>query len=253
MWADTIRPDLEKRYARQPSLRHLFRVLGRGESQLQDLLEDFPKRFSEVELSFRARMPEIQVKLLTSPKNEGNFHLAVEEVRKRIGRDCFSERDDNNLAKVIGRMLVDRGEKLALAESCTGGLVGHLCVTEPGSSAWLDRGFVTYSNQSKTAMLGVREKTLGAHGAVSEEVVREMATGARSRAGTDWALAVTGIAGPTGASPEKPVGTTWLAVDGPIGTYSRKIRLGRDRSSNRSWSALIVLDMLRRQLLRAGQ
>jgi len=253
MWHDFVDKDVRQLFNIEAPLRRLFRVMGRGESRLQDLLGDLADRYPGIELGFRAHMPENQVKLVTESCNAQALESAVSEVRERLGRDLFSEEEQAGLAEVVGRMLLERRERLALAESCTGGLIGHLCVSVPGSSQWLERGFVTYSNAAKVAQVAVQEATLETHGAVSEEIAAEMARGARLAAGTDWAVAVTGIAGPSGGSPDKPVGTTCFAVDGLTGTRTRTLRFGRDRNSNRSWSAAIALDMLRRQLLRAGQ
>jgi nicotinamide-nucleotide amidase len=115
------------------------------------------------------------------------------------------------LAAEVGAALKRRGWMLALAESCTGGGIAEAITAVPGSSAWFDRGFVTYSNASKMDMLGVKPETLDAHGAVSEKVVREMAQGALRHSQAQVSIAVSGIAGPDGGTPEKPVGTVWLA------------------------------------------
>lgn len=119
-----------------------------------------------------------------------------------------------NLVQTLAERLQERGWQMATAESCTGGLIAAACTELTGSSAWFDRGFVTYSNEAKTDLLGVDAALIAAHGAVSEPVVRAMAEGAVQRAGVHVAVAVTGIAGPTGGSPDKPVGTVWLAWAG---------------------------------------
>ena len=119
--------------------------------------------------------------------------------------------------RALAERLLARGQWLATAESCTGGLIAAACTELAGSSAWFERGFVTYSNAAKTELLGVDAELIAQHGAVSEPVVRAMASGARARAGTDWAVAVTGIAGPSGGTPDKPVGTVWLGWAGPQG------------------------------------
>ena len=127
------------------------------------------------------------------------------------------ERELDALAATVGTRLLERGEVLATAESCTGGWVSQALTAIAGSSNWFDRGFVTYSNEAKADMLGVRRQTLVRHGAVSEPVVIEMAQGALQRSQAQWALAISGVAGPTGGTPEKPVGTVCFAWAGPDG------------------------------------
>ena len=253
MWSTSVKPQIQEMLELSPPGRRLFRIMGRGESRLQALLAVIPALYPGVELGFRAHMPENQVKLVASADKTELLEKAAATVRERLGKDLFSEEEELGLAEVTGRMLLARSERLALAESCTGGLIGHLCVSVAGSSQWLERGVVTYSNQAKMELVAVREETLREYGAVSEETAAEMARGARAASGTSWAIAVTGIAGPGGGSAEKPVGTTCFAVDGPTGTRTRTLLFGRDRNSNRSWAAAIALDMLRRQLIRAGQ
>ena len=250
MWSDWVVHRLEETFSvAHGDRRHVFRCIGRGESQLQDLISPVAAAFQEVELGFRAKLPEVEVKLRAARTCEG-FEGAVGAVRRALGSDCFSENRQRSLAAVVGELLVARGEQIALAESCTGGLIGHLCVSEPGSSRWLERGYVTYSNESKVACLGVEARLIAQHGAVSEEVAVAMARGARSEAGVPWGVAVTGVAGPTGGSKDKPVGTVCVAVDGPSGKRVKTLHLGRDRQANRTFGAWIALDMLRRQILR---
>lgn len=119
------------------------------------------------------------------------------------------------LAGELGKLLSARGQRVTCAESCTGGGVAEAITRVAGSSGWFDCGFVTYANSAKAQVLGVDSASLARHGAVSETVVREMAVGARARAGADWAVATSGIAGPGGGTPDKPVGTVWIGVAGP--------------------------------------
>lgn len=252
MVEDHVLPDVRARFTPTAPLRHTFRVMGRGESQLQEQLGSLGERFPGVTLGFRTKMPENQVKLLAAPR-EPQWERAKAWVREQLGENCFTEDPEAELAAVIGEMLVARGERLSLAESCTGGWIAHLIVTEAGSSRWLESSWVTYSNTSKTRELGVPADLIDQYGAVSEEVARAMAEGCARAAGADWGLSVTGVAGPSGGTEEKPVGTVWLAVHGPVGTHARKLRLGRDRTSNRKFSAGIALEMLRRQILRSEE
>ena len=149
------------------------------------------------------------------------------------------------LAAAIVERYAAAGATIATAESCTGGMVAAALTDIAGSSAVFDRGFVTYSNAAKVAMLGVADATLAAHGAVSEETAREMAEGARRRSGVDVAVSITGIAGPGGGSPGKPVGLVHFACTGPGGTHHREERFGdQDRAAIRLASTIVALEML---------
>ena len=156
--------------------------------------------------------------------------------------------DHISLEEEIGRLLTERGETLAIAESLTGGLVTSRITDVPGSSAYLVEGVVAYANEAKEALLGVREATLIAHGAVSEPVAREMAEGVRLRAGTTWGISTTGIAGPTGATEEKPLGLVYVAVAGPGGTEVRRNVFPGDRLEVKTASGAAVLALLLEQM-----
>ncbi len=145
---------------------------------------------------------------------------------------------------LIGPGLLERGWRLAVAESCTGGLLGHRLTNIPGSSAYFVGGIIAYANQAKMALLGVREETLLAHGAVSEPVVRQMAEGARRALHAEVALSVSGVAGPGGGTPEKPVGTVWIGLSTPAGTWARRYRWPYDRLGNKKASAQAALAWL---------
>lgn len=164
-----------------------------------------------------------------------------------LGGDCYG-RDDDSLEAVVGRLLSARGLTLALAESCTGGLVGHRITGIAGSSAYFERGVMVYSNRAKDEMLGVDEAILRTHGAVSAQCAEAMARGVSERAGAACGLSITGIAGPGGGTPTKPVGTVFigLAVDGTVS--ARRFRFHGDRASVKWQSSVMALDMLRRAL-----
>lgn len=147
------------------------------------------------------------------------------------------------VAALAGR-LRQRGEMLCSAESCTGGLIAAACTDLAGSSDWFECGYVTYSNAAKTTMLGVPDGLIAAHGAVSEPVARAMAQGARLKSGADWAVAVTGVAGPGGGSAEKPVGTVWLAWSGPSGERCERQRFAGDRAAVRAATVAAALQGL---------
>ena len=166
----------------------------------------------------------------------------------------MTEREISRLVRELGPLLLERGETLALAESCTGGWVGQAITALPGSSGWFDAGFVTYSNNAKTQVLGVHPQTLSKHGAVSAETAVEMAEGALERGQTDWSLAVTGIAGPTGGTLTRPVGTVlfaWASRDGMREAETR--RFDGDRRAVRMQSVAHALEGLLKHLRTAPQ
>jgi len=152
------------------------------------------------------------------------------------------------LEKAVGRLLREQKLTIALAESCTGGLIAHRLTNVPGSSAYLVGGVVSYANEAKERMLGVSHQTLQEHGAVSEETAREMARGVRRLLQTDVALAVTGIAGPSGGTPEKPVGLTYIALAAEGFEHCERYLWKGDRWANKEQSAEVALGMLREYL-----
>jgi len=148
----------------------------------------------------------------------------------------------------LARALRRRGQRMATAESCTGGMIAAACTELAGSSDWFERGFVTYSNEAKHDLLGVDPRLIARDGAVSESVARAMAEGALARAPVAWSVAVTGIAGPGGATPGKPVGTVWLAVAGGGATVAQRLQLDGDRASVRSQTVAHALLALRQAI-----
>src|SRR4029079_7939125 len=168
-----------------------------------------------------------------------------------LGPHVFS--DGEPMEAVIGALLRRDRATVATAESCTGGLVAQMITAVPGASEYLDRGFVTYTNQAKQDLLGVPEAILAEHGAVSEPCARAMAEGARARAKTTYALSITGIAGPGGGTPDKPVGLVFIGLAAPEDTVVRRILWpSGQRDPIRSISAMVALDLLRRKLARLG-
>jgi len=168
-------------------------------------------------------------------------------VRPKIAAYLYGEGGED-LEAVIVRLLSERKQTLALAESCTGGCIAHRITNVPGASAVLLAGLVTYSNEAKQKLLGVRADTLAAHGAVSEVVAREMVEGARQRMGADFALSVTGIAGPTGGTEGKPVGTVFIGLAADGGTVVQKNYNPYDRETFKQATANQALEILRRRI-----
>ena len=176
----------------------------------------------------------------------------VQALVQLLGAAYFGE-GDRALEEVVGDALVIKGQTVATAESCTGGAVGAALTSVPGSSRYFVGGIQAYANTIKTQLLGVDEAALVVHGAVSEVVAKAMASGARKRLGTNWAVATTGVAGPDGGSTEKPVGTVWIAVAGPDGCRAERFQMGKDRGRNIQKSVQAALNMLRQRVVGASQ
>lgn len=171
-----------------------------------------------------------------------------QKIRSLVGRYIFGKENDT-MESVVGKLLVDRNLKLAVAESCTGGLISHRLTNVSGSSGFLERGIVAYSNAAKVELLKVNEDSIAKNGAVSLEIARQMAEGIKAVSGSDIGLAVTGIMGPTGATPAKPVGLVFIGIcDDKICT-AKEFRFGDDRLLNKDRTSQAALEMLRRNLL----
>lgn len=231
----------------------VIKIAGMGESDVEQLVAPIYKTFSNPVTTILGGASEVELQLVGTGKDEDEAEKRVEglasKIRAVLGPRIFTERGES-MEAVVSRLLAARGLKLALAESCTGGLVTSRLVSVAGASAFLDRAFVTYSDQAKMDQLGVSESTLRSHGAVSEETAREMASGALRAARADLAVAITGVAGPTGGTPEKPVGLVCFALDGVLGTRSlRRIFPSADRERIIQQAANSALEILRRALV----
>jgi nicotinamide-nucleotide amidase len=198
--------------------RRIYRVFGRGESQISQACRGMIDGVPGASIHYQVKFPETLVKLVVRDRDAGAADRALAaldaEIRARLRGYLYGDGDETLIDRVV-RRLIEAGKTVATAESCTGGMIGELLTRRPGSSRAVLGGAITYSNAEKVRQLGVREDTLASHGAVSEPTVREMALGARERFGADLAVAVSGIAGPDGGTPDKPVGTVWLALAGP--------------------------------------
>ena len=170
-------------------------------------------------------------------------------IRARVARYIYGT-DDEDLETVLGRMLAGRHLTIAVAESCTGGLIAHRLTNVSGSSAYFERGVVTYSDASKSALLGVPSELIALHGAVSREVAESMARGVRLAAGTDIGISTTGIAGPTGGTPDKPVGTVWIGLADGAGSLALKFNFGEGRARVKERASQAALELVRKRLLK---
>ncbi|MCG9732311.1 CinA family nicotinamide mononucleotide deamidase-related protein [Shewanella sp. Isolate13] len=226
-----------------------YLTLGQGESSLADALENIALP-DGMTIGYRSFMPHIEIKLFARGVEAiGQLDRMETQIRFLLGNAIVAD-ENTSLAEVIHSLMVDSGLSLSVAESCTGGMIASQLIDFSGSSSYLDQGLVTYSNESKVRVLGVKPETLDDHGAVSIATVEEMAEGARAILDSDFALATSGIAGPTGGTEDKPVGTVAIALATKGGVYSQMIKLPRrSRDLVRSLSTAVALDMLRRELL----
>ncbi|MEX2570678.1 MAG: competence/damage-inducible protein A [Gemmatimonadota bacterium] len=229
----------------------VFSVFGLSESRLDELLTgvvDGP----DARLSFRAAFPRLQARVTVSGDNDPELEARLDHlesaVRERLGDRLYAVGDEG-LEETVGRLLRDAGLSLALAESCTGGLIGHRITDVAGASAYFRAGVVAYSNEAKTTLLGVSPATLATEGAVSEAAVLEMARGARRASGAAIGVATSGVAGPGGGTAAKPVGTVWIAISRDGEEWAHRYQLGgRSRAWVKEMTAQLALDALRRSV-----
>ncbi|MGQ0811271.1 MAG: competence/damage-inducible protein A [Nitrospiraceae bacterium] len=251
--------------ASSPIVRQVFHTFGLPESDVDAKLKGLIPRGVPVDLGLLASPMSVLVSLTTrgtSSHERGTtggqkahqdlLQPLAEEVRSRLSDWLFAEGHDQ-MEEVVGRMLAKQGLTVAVAESCTGGLIGHRLTQVPGSSAYVDRGAVCYSNRAKMEMLGVPADLIEKHGAVSREVAVAMAHGIRDRSNVSVGISVTGIAGPGGATETKPVGLVYVGLDGGQGEpIAKEFRFHGDRSVIKQRSSQAALDLLRRWLIGKG-
>jgi len=251
MFTDTVAPLLRRTWPLKDSfVCRTLRTTGLGESVVEEKIGALLRSLTEsgLELGYCARPGEVDVRLAAHGEKAAELVDKAERiVRDQLEAHLFAV-EDEELEATIVRLLTERKETLALAESCTGGCIAHRLTNVPGASAVFLAGFVTYSNQTKQKSLGVAEATLAAHGAVSEAVAREMAEGARKQTGANYALSTTGIAGPTGATPDKPVGTVFIGLAGEFPTLVIRCFNPFDRETFKQVSGQQALDLLRRKV-----
>jgi nicotinamide-nucleotide amidase len=252
MFANFVVPFLRRALPlTEPFVCRTFRTIGLGESLVQERI-DIPLRglvSAGLDIGYCASPGQVDVRLAARGAGAGKCVDEAEAiVRAQLGPDIFGT-EGEDLEEVVVRSLMEQQQTLALAESCTGGCIAHRLTNVPGASRVLRAGLVTYSDAAKRQFLGVRADTLAQYGAVSEAVAREMAEGARHLCETDYAVAVTGIAGPTGGTPEKPVGTVFIALASPHGTQIWKMFNAWDRQTFKEVTTRQALNQLRFSLL----
>ena len=258
MFERHVFPRLAERTGVSGIHRRVLRIAGRAESAVESVAYPVYSAWQAADppiaTTVLSSLGQIELHLSTrAPRPEDaerRLDAAASELAAVLGRDLFSS-NGSSLEAVVGGLLRRHGLQVAVAESCTGGLLTSRLTDVPGSSAYVRAGWVAYSNEAKVAALAVDAGLLEAHGAVSEEVAAAMAQGARIRAGADVGLGVTGIAGPGGGTADKPVGTVWVALAGPgSARRARRLQLPGERERVKFQASQAALDMLRRSLLR---
>ncbi len=243
-----------KVFFKTPVIEHkMLRTVGIGESFLAERISDWEDNLPpHIKLAYLPSFGQVKLRLTATGNDleqlQKDNQAEVDKVLPLIKEFVFGY-DNDEMETVIGRLLKERSQTVATAESCTGGYVSHLITKVAGSSQYFLGGVVSYSNDVKINELGVKPETLAAHGAVSEQTVVEMAEGVRQRLKTTYGIAASGIAGPDGGTDEKPVGTIWLACAGPSGTVTHKLQLGKYREQNIQFTGIYLLNLLRKQIL----
>jgi nicotinamide-nucleotide amidase len=252
MYETYIAPRLAAKAGDVRVVRRVLRVAGLGESAVDERIAPVYTQYENPQTTILFNRSEIEIHLTAQAKTERDAELLLDglagQIEERLGNAVFAFRGEK-MEEVIGLRLAVNGFTLAVAESCTGGLICERLTEVPGSSAYLMEGVVTYSNDAKVRLLGVPADLIGEYGAVSPQVAEAMAEGVRERAGTDFGLSVTGIAGPSGGSEDKPVGLVYVALADDAHTEHRKLLLPGDRQLIRWRASQAALDLLRRRLI----
>ncbi len=252
MFENHVLPKLATRAGAIKVVRRLLRVAGLGESAVDEKIAPVYTKYENPQTTILFNQSEIEIHLTARGRTEADAGVLLdrlsEQIEERLGNAVFSFAGET-MEEIVGLKLTLGGYTLAVAESCTGGLVAQRLTEVSGSSKYFIEGAVTYSNEAKTRTLGVEPALLLEYGAVSAPVVDAMAEGIRKRARTDFGLAVTGIAGPGGGSEEKPVGLVYIALADDVRTRHRKLQIPGDRQLIRWRSSQAALDLLRRRLI----
>ncbi len=253
LMAEQVIPKLKKIFVGKPILHRTILTASMGESDVARRIEPFENALPEhIKLAYLPALGSVRLRLTGSHDDGELLKKQLETLGnelKNLVSDIFYGEGETSQAAALGEILKEKGLKFGTAESCTGGYVAHLLTSVAGASAWFPGSLVAYSYDLKMSELAVQKTTLMEHGAVSEQCVREMAVGALDRLGCDVALSISGIAGPDGGTPDKPVGTVWVAVADRERVLSRRFNFARDREKNIILTGVFALDLVRRFLL----
>ena len=255
MFENFVLPEFKKMAGKIIVRRKILRVSGMGESAVDEAIAPIYKEYKSVQTSILFNRSEVEVHLIARSESETEVRQILQELSgkivEKLGIAVFTT-EGEKMEEVVGRLLSERRKTVSLAESCTGGLIGERLTDVSGSSAYFIEGVIAYANEAKIRTLNVPPELIEARGAVSAEVAEAMAKGMRERAETDYAVSVTGIAGPTGGTEEKPVGLVFIGFADAAQVKSLKIILPGDRYLIRWRASQAALDYLRRQILKKG-
>jgi nicotinamide-nucleotide amidase len=253
MFTNFILPKLKAAAGEIYVKRRILRVAGMGESAVDEAIAPIYKTYENVQTSILFNKTEIELQLIArsddETKAEKILNELAEKIREKLGAAVFAMNGEL-MEEIVGRLLTDAGKTVSVAESCTGGLIGERLTDVAGSSKYFIEGAITYANESKIKSLNVAPEIIEKHGAVSAETAEAMALGMREKSQTDYAVSVTGIAGPSGGSDEKPVGTVFVGYSDAEQTKSIKVILPGDRFLIRWRASQTALDYLRRQIIK---
>ncbi len=252
MMTDSVIPKLKKTFKTPVIYHKVIRTIGLGESFLAEKISDWEKALPDhIKLAYLPSLGEVKLRLTSfgdsNEKMESEVNDLTEKLKSRIGQFIFGYGDDP-IEVVIGNTLREKKLTLSVAESCTGGYLSHLITSVPGSSDYFLGSMIPYSYEIKMRQLGVKPETLEKFGAVSEPTISEMASVVRARFNADIGVATSGIAGPGGATPDKPVGTVWIAYSDKYQTVTKKLQLSKERMLNIRMASVAVLNLIRLSL-----
>ena len=252
MFENHVLPRIENLAGDTRFATRLLRVAGMGESAVDEKIAPIYTKYENPQTTILFNSSEIEIHLRAHGRTEADADALLDDlslkIEKELGNSVFSFRGET-MEEVVGRRLAMTAFTVAVAESCTGGLIAQRLTNVPGSSKYFIEGVVTYSNESKVRLLGIDKKIIKEFGAVSQQVARDMARGVRHKAKSDFGLAVTGIAGPGGGTEEKPIGLVYIALADDAHTEHRKLMIPGDRELIRWRASQAALDMLRRRLI----
>ncbi len=257
MVTDSVIPWLKKVFPSHAVVHKTIMTQGIGESFLSDIIEEWENQLpSSISLAYLPQPGIVRLRMTASGSDGKELKTLINRETEKllaIIPEYVYGFDDEKLEDIIGKLLIRDNSTISTAESCTGGYIAHLLTTIPGSSSYFRGSVVAYANDIKESELNVRPETLTRYGAVSEEVVLEMAAGIRTKFKTRYSIATSGIAGPAGGTVEKPVGTTWIAIATPEKIFAKKYLFGDNRERNIRRTALQALNLLRKEIIRASK